>query len=222
MSQHSSDLRVRRTQKLLQEAVLALIEERGFDALTVGEIANRAMVSRTAFYRFYQDKYDLVEQIFKEAILTVVSDIEPLRREVLSDLGPQQYRMEPWMRLFEQALQSETVPEPCIQLFEHLAEHERFYRVLLGEKGSSYLRNKICMYLAEMIGKRIQILPLNGSRMSAHHVIADGFVPAMLAGLLVNAMIWWLEHERPYPPRQAATYCFRLVFSTIKEVMTWQ
>ena len=65
MSQNSSDLRVRRTQKLLREALIALIEERSFDAITVGEIAERAMVSRAAFYRHYQDKYDLVEKIFE-------------------------------------------------------------------------------------------------------------------------------------------------------------
>jgi AcrR family transcriptional regulator len=47
MSQTSGDLRVRRTQKLIRDAFIALIEERSFDAITVGEIANRAMVSRT-------------------------------------------------------------------------------------------------------------------------------------------------------------------------------
>ena len=53
---------------MLREALIELIEERGFDALTVGEITERAMVSRAAFYRNYQDKYDLVEQIFEEAM----------------------------------------------------------------------------------------------------------------------------------------------------------
>ncbi len=79
MSQNSSDLRVRRTRKLLREALIALIEERSFDGITVGEIAERAMVSRTAFYRYYQDKYDLVEQIFEEMVATVVREIGPLR-----------------------------------------------------------------------------------------------------------------------------------------------
>lgn len=38
-------------------------EEQGFDALTIGALTERAMVSRAAFYRNYQDKYDLVELI---------------------------------------------------------------------------------------------------------------------------------------------------------------
>ena len=68
MSQTVKDVRVRRSQKFLRDALIDLIEERGFDVLTVGEITERAMVSRATFYRNYQDKYDLVEQIFAEAI----------------------------------------------------------------------------------------------------------------------------------------------------------
>src|SRR5205814_10536475 len=68
MTQPESNLRVRRTQKLLREALIELIEERGFAALTIGEITERAMVSRAAFYRNYQDKYDLVEQVLEEAM----------------------------------------------------------------------------------------------------------------------------------------------------------
>jgi AcrR family transcriptional regulator len=68
MTQQIKNLRLRRTQTLLREALIALIEERGFEALTIGEITERAMVSRAAFYRNYQDKYDLVEQIFEEAM----------------------------------------------------------------------------------------------------------------------------------------------------------
>src|SRR5213083_296749 len=74
MTQSVSNLRVRRTQKLLREALIALIEERGFDALTIGELTERAMVSRAAFYRNYQDKYDLVDVLRAyRRIRTVVS-----------------------------------------------------------------------------------------------------------------------------------------------------
>ena len=49
--------------RFLREALIDLIEEQGFDALRVGEITERAMVSRATFYRIYQDKYDLVEDL---------------------------------------------------------------------------------------------------------------------------------------------------------------
>jgi AcrR family transcriptional regulator len=43
MSQQEKNVRLRRTQKLLREALIALIEERGFEALTIGELTERAL-----------------------------------------------------------------------------------------------------------------------------------------------------------------------------------
>src|SRR5689334_4740881 len=88
MSHISEDLRVRRTQKLIREALIALIEERSFDAITVGDITSRAMVSRTAFYRYYEDKYDLVMKIFEELITLMNQEFDTLRRDALSTMKP--------------------------------------------------------------------------------------------------------------------------------------
>src|SRR5215213_284330 len=103
MSQPGKNVRLRRTQKLLRDALIELIEERGFDALTIGELTSRAMVSRAAFYRNYQDKYDLVEQIFEEAMSTLLGTVANME----SDHHP---------------------PEVWVKFFEHIAEYERLYR----------------------------------------------------------------------------------------------
>src|SRR5215217_697547 len=110
MPQQEQNLRLRRTQKLLREALIALIEERGFDALTIGEITERAMVSRAAFYRNYRDKYHLVEQIFDEAMGTLLSTVTD---------GDGQ-----------------SPPEGWVAFFEHVAHYQRLYGALLGKKGS--------------------------------------------------------------------------------------
>jgi AcrR family transcriptional regulator len=60
------DLRVRRTRKLLQQALIEGAVEKGFAALTVRDITERAMVNRSTFYRHYLDKYDLLEQHLNE------------------------------------------------------------------------------------------------------------------------------------------------------------
>src|ERR1700694_4636655 len=75
------DLRIRRTHKFLQEAMIELIAEKGFDALTVGDIAERAMINRATFYRHYQDKYDLVAKIFEETTNELVENMQPYRKE---------------------------------------------------------------------------------------------------------------------------------------------
>src|SRR5260370_10717090 len=78
MTRDHVDLRVRRTHANLREALIDLIEEKGFDAVTVGDIAERAMVNRTTFYRHYQDKYALVTGIFEEAGNQIFREIAPL------------------------------------------------------------------------------------------------------------------------------------------------
>jgi AcrR family transcriptional regulator len=221
MSQNSGDLRVRRTHKLLREALIALIEERGFDALTVGEIASRAMVSRAAFYRYYQDKYDLAEQIFEEILQTMANEFDPLRQQMLYSSAPQS-TSDFWAKLFEQAMNSTPLPEPWVKLFEHVAEYERFYRVLLDKKGSSWFVTKMRVYLTEMIHQRLQTLQLHMKRLADHRVVADGFVAVLLAGLLVDAITWWLEQGKPYSPSQAATYCSRLIYVILEEATKWE
>ena len=140
MSQTTGNLRVRRMQKLLREALLDLIEERGFDALTVSEIIQRAMVSRTAFYRHYQDKYDLVEQIFEEAMSTLL--------HAVGDMG------------------AERPPEIWVKFFEHIAEYDRLYRALLGSKGSPWFVRKMRARLSDLVKERGR-LP-HGPDASAH------------------------------------------------------
>ncbi len=223
MSRNSSDLRMRRTQKLLREALIALIEERSFDVITVGEIAERAMVSRAAFYRSYQDKYDLVEKIFEEMIATVTREIDPLRHSVINRLNTQSHT-DSWVELFENATEMQRAPEAYVMIFEHFAQYERFYRALLGKRGSAWFVTKMRTYLAEVMGERLQALAyaLSCKRIARSGVFADGFVPALLAAQLVDVITWWLDQERPYTPEQIATRCYRLMCSTLKEVSRWE
>ncbi|MEV4311724.1 TetR/AcrR family transcriptional regulator [Actinocrispum sp. NPDC049592] len=74
------DVRVRRTRKLLRAALVDLIGERGFERVTVGQITERAMISRAAFYRAYRDKYQLAEQVFDEAMADMLTSTADRRR----------------------------------------------------------------------------------------------------------------------------------------------
>ena len=195
MTQNTSNLRVRRMQKLLREALLDLIEERGFDTLTVSEIIERAMVSRTAFYRHYQDKYDLVEQIFEEAMSALLGAV--------GDLG-QEHPAEIW-----------------VAFFDHIAHYERLYRTLLGSKGSPWFAKKMRGALGGLIKERGR-LP-HGPHASAYpvHTFSDEFAPDIASAMLVDIITWWLEHGCPSTPKEIATRAARLASALFKEASTW-
>jgi AcrR family transcriptional regulator len=196
MSQPGKNVRLRRTQKLLREALVELIEERGFDALTIGELTSRAMVSRAAFYRNYQDKYDLVDQIFAEAMQALLAAVGDLGREHPAEI---------W-----------------VTFFEHIAEYERLYRALLGKQGSPWFVRKMRLALAGLVDERGQ-LP-HGSNASDRpvHSFSDTFVPDLVSAMFVEAITWWLEQGRPYPPRAIATRTALLAAALFKEASTWQ
>jgi AcrR family transcriptional regulator len=197
MSQPTKNVRLRRTQKLLREALIELIEERGFDALTIGELTSRALVSRAAFYRNYQDKYDLVEQIFEEIISTL--------RGAVAHSGPDQHPPQVW-----------------VKFFEHIAEYERLYRALLGSQGSPWFVRKMRASLADLV-KEHERIP-GGQLVDNWPVITfpDDFVPDLVSAMLVEAISWWLEQGRPGTPTEIAARCARLTAALLKEVSTWQ
>lgn len=62
----SEDLRVRRTHKLLYNALLELMEKQPFGNITVKMICDLAMVHRTTFYTHFQDKFDLLSRAMQQ------------------------------------------------------------------------------------------------------------------------------------------------------------
>lgn len=63
------DPRVKRTRLLLEQAFIGLIEEKGFQAVTVQDIAERAGVNRATFYAHFTDKYDLLDKSIRKGFL---------------------------------------------------------------------------------------------------------------------------------------------------------
>ena len=55
------DPRVRRTRRLLQQALENLLKTKGFEELSVQDIADAATVNRATFYDHYPDKFALLE-----------------------------------------------------------------------------------------------------------------------------------------------------------------
>jgi AcrR family transcriptional regulator len=196
MTQLVNNLRVRRTQKLLREALIELIEERDFESLTVGEITERAMVSRAAFYRNYQDKYDLVEKIFEEAMSAL--------RNAIGDLG-REHPTEIW-----------------VKFFEHIAQYDRLYRALLGRKGSPWFVRKMRADLALLIQEHGYHSHGADASLGACHNFSDGFVPDLVSTMFVEAITWWLEQGRPYTPKEIATRTALLAAALFKEASMWQ
>lgn len=85
-----TDLRVMRTHKMIIDAFFHLVEEKGYDCVTIQDIADEAMINRATFYAHFKDKQDLYEQIFDFAIDAFTSVIDSEQIIVSNRLRVQQ------------------------------------------------------------------------------------------------------------------------------------
>lgn len=81
MLRQKTDRRTHRTRRLLKESLLSLILEKGYDAVTIEEITERADLGRATFYLHYKDKEDLLLksiEAISEELLSQISNTPPI------------------------------------------------------------------------------------------------------------------------------------------------
>lgn len=129
------DRRSQRTRHLLSQALVALIQEKDYNAITVSDIIDRANVGRSTFYAHYHDKDDLLVGELDRVI------------EVLS-----------------QGLAHETGQEnsffPSLGLFRHVGEQHELYKALVWGPGIELLFK----HVQKSLSNRIEQALLNSGK----------------------------------------------------------
>jgi AcrR family transcriptional regulator len=108
----SPDRRMQRTRQALSHALIALIQEKRYEAITVQDICDRANVGRSTFYAHYQDKDDLLASNFQQMMDSLGSQVE-------------------W--------QDGQFIFPVAALFQHVQEHHHLYKALVWGGGFDVL-----------------------------------------------------------------------------------
>jgi AcrR family transcriptional regulator len=188
---HEADLRIRRTHKYLQEAIIELIGEKGFEAITVGDIAERAMINRATFYRHYEDKYDLVAKIFEECVDYLTSCM----KEFPKRSGP---------------VDLEHPPDIWVQLFEHFAEHRQLYGAMLGKNGSPWFVARMREYIVKLLVEKEKLW--KPSVETRQQTMPNTLADMQLAYVLIGTVVWWLENDMNRTPREIAAWFWQFAF----------
>ena len=71
MENIKEDRRIRRTKKLLKQALAQLMDEKDFKDITVKDITERADLNRGTFYLHYTDTYDILNKIEDEILKNI-------------------------------------------------------------------------------------------------------------------------------------------------------
>ncbi|MGI5170863.1 TetR/AcrR family transcriptional regulator [Spirillospora sp. CA-253888] len=182
----AEDRRTRRTRRALRDALVELVLERGFAAITVEDITERADVARATFYSHCRDKEDLFAAVTAELLAELDDRLRPLVAEdAVGFTG-----------------------KPVLELLRHAEERRDLYRIVLrGEGDGRPLRlfvQRTAEVVAEVFRERAEV---NGVR--------PRLTPELLARAWVGeqtaVLQWWVEHDTPpMPVEEVARMLFDL------------
>ena len=164
-----TDRRIQRTQNLLEQALLSLIKEKAFDAISVQEIIDRANIGRATFYQHYDNKEDLLESGFKG----LEARLKERQREALSRGRSLDERLFAFSH----------------ELLAHAHEHRDFFPAMVGKRGGAVLQHVLRRLLVALVREDVGAMSTEGSTRAVPPEAIVQFIANGLFGLLV----WWLN-----------------------------
>ena len=115
-----TDLRVMKTLKQIDGALLSFLADTPYDKITVDQLCRETMINRSTFYKYYTGKHDLMERFLRRAP-------EGFRRQVdvaFVEASPETIQDLVYRRSFENTLHF---------LFRHKAEYELLWSLPLQD-----------------------------------------------------------------------------------------
>jgi AcrR family transcriptional regulator len=182
----AEDLRVQRSRASIQRALFELTVEKGYASVTVRDIALRARVNRSTFYRHYLDKDDLLDQ-YLDQLQGHVAEAAARAEQARGTLP-------------------ERVPAGLLLLVQHVQEHAAFYRVMLGKDGDQAFSHRF-RGLSE---QRYRHLFARAGRAPNSHSPPAELQLHYISAAFVGAVLWWLEHNFPCTAEQFALWLGQL------------
>jgi AcrR family transcriptional regulator len=180
-AEKKEDLRIRRTYKLLFEALISLLKERPFEEVNVTDICDRAMVHRTTFYKHFEDKYHLLRCLIKD----LQKDFNESSKANVNLDNPQQYYTEILRRVL---------------LF--FADDQKMYSSILANNENGSIIIMFYQLVAEDIAAKLKYFEKKGIK----HNIPIPVITNFRTGALIALISWWVRKNMPVPIEEMVKY----------------
>jgi len=181
------DRRIRRTCERLGSALVALIQERPIDDVTVQDVLDRASVGRSTFYLHYRDKDDLLLSQL-EQFLEMMSTALSIRKE-------ESHRV-----------------VPVAELFAHIGSQKKVYRALADSDRLNDFFDLAQGYFARGIEQRL----MESKRLSNLQQRESGARASALAGSMLSLLRWWLDRGAKESPRAMDELFHQMVWKGLR------
>jgi AcrR family transcriptional regulator len=196
MPQNPVDRRVQKTRKFLQDALIELVAEKGYESVTIQEILDNANVGRSTFYAHFQDKDQLLH-----SILDRLDELFEQHKKQILDAAKNVGNAEKTNVTLSLS--------PTLSLFQFVGQNHRFFKALLANRGYGIFAKPVYDYvfahvhgiftepvhadaLAHLHGP-FKMLRSRENYGSLESEIAAHYFASALMGILV----WWVERDLP-------------------------
>lgn len=158
------------TKSEIKRVFTELVREKGFDALTVSDIARNAGINRGTFYLHYVDKYDLMEQLEDE----VIADLTAI---LLKDVE----------RNLDNPI--ELIPyQAILDALYYVKGDFAFVAALAGSGGDPKFLERFKQILAQMVGDKIK--QSDTLKLSMKGLPEDYAKEILLSSITAIIMLW--------------------------------
>ena len=175
------------TRALLIRTTLQLVLEKGYDAILVQDITDRADLGRGTFYLHFKDKEEVVWAAFRDLF-------EEFEQESHRKLD----RRMPQVEYFG-----------LLNVFRHADKNRDLYRVMFGGKGSAVLTGRAQDFLANAFLYDIRRAP-EPPEIDFH--IPEEIEAQIVTGVISRLLFWWLETPNSYSPEQMAAMTYEALY----------
>jgi AcrR family transcriptional regulator len=185
MAKPQEDRRVRRTRALLQNALMASMIEKGYEATTVQDIIDRADVGRSTFYAHFADKETLL-----------ASRLDDLR----DSLSHEQQ-----LALAERGEAGARGLGFSLPMLEHARSHLPVYTMIVGRESGGFVFQRLHAMIADLAAVGIKTLGLQQT--ASQRELAVEFI----AGAFMSVLRWWADRGAKLEPAEVDVIFRRLV-----------
>ncbi|MDR0899844.1 MAG: TetR/AcrR family transcriptional regulator [Lactobacillaceae bacterium] len=184
----------------IKNAFIQLIDQKGFNAITVADVTRTAGVSRGTFYVHYLDKFDLLLKIEDEIYFNIEKIINDNLEETLLLAADKDQRDVPY-RIFLQSLDYVYVQRETIQS-------------LFSEKGDPLFFNRIRDMVDDLFTSRMKE---TGAKFSS--VIPQDYSKEIVINNLLNIIRHWLDKTKPETPSKLTGILMASLFLSPNELI---
>lgn len=190
----TEDRRVRRTQKLLGDALIEVVLEKGYKNTTIQDVTEAADIGYRTYFRHYNGLDELLISVAQDRLDTFYSALDlPLPGQLMED-------------------PVEFFHELGGTIFDHIQHNEESFRFLLLDDSSTFVLDPIMKQACEKIEIFLKSLPQENipADVAANHIITAAFA----------LMRWWLENDLKHRPQKMGQIFTDLVIKPTWLVMT--